>query len=205
MGDRRLRFYPGLVSSPGEGNGYPLQCSWLDNPMDRGAWRAVVHGVAKSRTWLSTQHRAYLAWERVGERIGRERLRALRGKQLPPPKCGSQPRQWPTTLVPCQKRSFEPSWVIGWEGRGMDGFLRWLSQYCIAQFFLPLSSYSHLVFSQSLTLTRVFVLSLGGLDKLSTPIPSYHPNISPCFYFFKPVTTLRYCVHLFFNLTCEHL
>ena len=34
----------------GEGNGSPLQYSYLENPMDRGAWRAVVHGVAESRT-----------------------------------------------------------------------------------------------------------------------------------------------------------
>ena len=37
----------------GEGNGKPLQCSCLENPMDRGAWWAIVYGVAKSRTWLS--------------------------------------------------------------------------------------------------------------------------------------------------------
>ena len=37
----------------GEGNGNPLQYSCLENPMDGGAWRAVVHGVAKSRTRLS--------------------------------------------------------------------------------------------------------------------------------------------------------
>ena len=37
----------------GEGNGTPLQYSCLENPMDRGAWKAAVHGVAKSRTWLS--------------------------------------------------------------------------------------------------------------------------------------------------------
>ena len=39
--------------SPGVGNGSPLQYSCLKNPMDRGAWRATVHGVTKSRTWLS--------------------------------------------------------------------------------------------------------------------------------------------------------
>ena len=44
---------PGLDRSPGEGNGNPLQYSCLGNPMDRGAWWAVVHGVAKRRTWLS--------------------------------------------------------------------------------------------------------------------------------------------------------
>ena len=45
---------PGLGKSPGEGNGYPLQYSCLENPMDRGAWRATIHGVAKSRARLST-------------------------------------------------------------------------------------------------------------------------------------------------------
>ena len=44
---------PGLGRSPGEGNGDPLQYSCLENPMDRGALRAIVHGVAKSQTCLS--------------------------------------------------------------------------------------------------------------------------------------------------------
>ena len=44
---------PGLGRSPGEGNGNPLQYSCLENPMDRGAWWATVHGVTKSRTRLS--------------------------------------------------------------------------------------------------------------------------------------------------------
>jgi len=38
---------PGLGRFPGEGNGKPLQYSCLENPMDRGAWWAVVHGVTK--------------------------------------------------------------------------------------------------------------------------------------------------------------
>ena len=44
---------PGSGRSPGEGNGNPLQYSCLENPMDREAWWATVHGVAKSRTRLS--------------------------------------------------------------------------------------------------------------------------------------------------------
>ena len=44
---------PGLGRPPGEGNGYSLQYSCLENPMDRGAWQATAHGVAKSRTWLT--------------------------------------------------------------------------------------------------------------------------------------------------------
>ena len=44
---------PGSGRSPGEWNGTPLQYSCLKNPMDRGAWWATVHGVAKSRTRLN--------------------------------------------------------------------------------------------------------------------------------------------------------
>ena len=41
---------PGSGRSPGEGNGNPLQYSCLENPTDRGAWWATVHGVAKRQT-----------------------------------------------------------------------------------------------------------------------------------------------------------
>ena len=41
---------PGLGRSPGEGNGNPLQYSYLENPTDGGVWWATVHGVAKSQT-----------------------------------------------------------------------------------------------------------------------------------------------------------
>ena len=52
-----LGLIPGLGRSLGEGNGNPLQYSCLENPMDRGAWWATVHGVTKSWTQLSTaQH-----------------------------------------------------------------------------------------------------------------------------------------------------
>ena len=65
----------------GEGTGTPLQYSCLENPMDRGAWWAAVHGVAKSRTWLSdftftfhfhalekemATHSSVLAWRILG-------------------------------------------------------------------------------------------------------------------------------------------
>ena len=48
----RLHFHFSL-SCTGKGNGNPLQCSCLENPMDRGAWWAAVHGVSKSQTRLS--------------------------------------------------------------------------------------------------------------------------------------------------------
>ena len=41
---------PELGRSPGGGHGNPLQCPCLENPTDRGAWRASVRGVAKSQT-----------------------------------------------------------------------------------------------------------------------------------------------------------
>ena len=47
---------PGCRRSPGRGHGNPLQYFCLENPMDRGAWRAIVHGVAESDTWLSDFH-----------------------------------------------------------------------------------------------------------------------------------------------------
>ena len=67
----------------GEGNGNPLQYSCLENPMDGGAWKAAVHGVAKSRTRLSdftftfpfhalekemATHSSVLAWRIPGTR-----------------------------------------------------------------------------------------------------------------------------------------
>ena len=54
-GDARdLGSISGLEQSPGGGYGNPLQHSCLENPMNRGAWRATVLGVAKSQTRLST-------------------------------------------------------------------------------------------------------------------------------------------------------
>ena len=75
---------PGSGSSPGEGNGNPLQYSCLGNPMDGGAWWAAVHGVTKSQAQLSdftftfhfhalekemATHSSFLAWriQWVGE------------------------------------------------------------------------------------------------------------------------------------------
>ena len=70
-----------LAYSFGECNGTPLQYSCLENPMDRGAWWAAVHGVAKSQTWLSdftftfhcyalekemATHSSVLAWRILG-------------------------------------------------------------------------------------------------------------------------------------------
>ena len=50
---RDLVSIPGSGRSPGGGKGNLFQFFSLENPMDRGAWWGMVHGVAKSQTWLS--------------------------------------------------------------------------------------------------------------------------------------------------------
>ena len=64
----------GLGRSSGGGHGNPLQCSCLENPMDRGAWRASVHGATKSQTRLndSAQHTAVFPASRTmpGDSVG---------------------------------------------------------------------------------------------------------------------------------------
>ena len=65
----------GLISelgrSPGGGNGNPLQCSCLENPMDRGAWRAIVREVGKSQTRPSahTHHSSHTVPVKAGTRV----------------------------------------------------------------------------------------------------------------------------------------
>ena len=62
---------PGLIPgsssgrSPGGGNGNPLQYSCLENPMDRGAWQAIVHGVARVRLDLASKPPSW-----AGKRLG---------------------------------------------------------------------------------------------------------------------------------------
>ena len=51
-----LGLIPSLGRSPGEGNGSPPQYSCLENPMDRGAWQATVHGVTKSQNETFSFH-----------------------------------------------------------------------------------------------------------------------------------------------------
>ena len=52
-----LGLIPGSGRSPGEGNNNPLQYSCLENPVDRGAWWATVHGVIRVRHDLATEER----------------------------------------------------------------------------------------------------------------------------------------------------
>ena len=55
VGDiRDAGLIPGSGRSPGKGNDYPVQYSYLENLMERGAWQATVHGATKNRTQLKT-------------------------------------------------------------------------------------------------------------------------------------------------------
>ena len=57
---RRHRSIPGLGRSPEEGNDNPLQCYCLENSMDRGAWQATVHRIAKWPGWATKQPLAHV-------------------------------------------------------------------------------------------------------------------------------------------------
>ena len=60
-GDARdMDLIPGSGRSPGGGNGNPLQCSCGNNPMDRGAWQATVHGAAKNQTELNARTHTHI-------------------------------------------------------------------------------------------------------------------------------------------------
>ena len=59
-----LQFCLDICPGIGEGNGTPLQYFCLENPMDGGAWKAAVHGVAEGRTQLSDFTFTFMHWRR---------------------------------------------------------------------------------------------------------------------------------------------
>ena len=86
---------PGSGRSPGGGNGNPLQYPCLENPVDRGAWWAIVHGVTKSQDmteWLSTQHTSSGSGSWLGPRVlapwGWGMGGGWGGSSVPPQACG---------------------------------------------------------------------------------------------------------------------
>ena len=71
---------PGLGRSPGGGPGNQLHYYCWENPMDRGAWRATVHWVAKSQTWQHTRARTHTHTHTHTQTVDRDgSLGALRG------------------------------------------------------------------------------------------------------------------------------
>ena len=88
---RRHGFYiPGLGRSPGEGNGNPLQCSCLENPMDRGfSWWATVYGVAEEleHNWMTEQQQMCMSqlhlsiWRSDALSRGHHRWKQFKGQK----------------------------------------------------------------------------------------------------------------------------
>ena len=88
---RDLGSIPKLGRSPGEGNGYPLQYSCLENSLGREAWQATVHGVTKSQTLLSNFHLlTYVRSEFLNQ-----------GSNPCPCTVRWTPNHWVTREVPC--------------------------------------------------------------------------------------------------------
>ena len=79
---RNVGWVPGLGRFPAVGNGNPLQYSCLENSMDRGAWRATVHGVTKSQTQLSDILKAISKYSLIlGTGVGFHHELGVGGKQ----------------------------------------------------------------------------------------------------------------------------
>ena len=76
---------PGLGRYPRGGNGNPVQYCCLGNPMDRGAWRATVRRVAKSRAWLSDWAHTQAESRVKLCKIIKVSVKAICGSPLPPP------------------------------------------------------------------------------------------------------------------------
>ena len=72
---------PGAERSPRQGHSKLLQCSCLENPMDRGAWWATVHEVAKSDTTQATQH-ACTKYIKEDKKVGQNQFSTVYSKQV---------------------------------------------------------------------------------------------------------------------------
>ena len=156
---------PGNYRSPlGEGNGTPLQCSCLENPVDRGAWWAAVHGVAKSWARLSyftftfhfhalekemATHSSVLAWRipGTGEPGGLQSMESHRVRHDCSDLAAAAPK-WVSSpvchfLLPfISEKSFS-----GWPLSRVSSFICFLFVSCVFFFFPFLKSFSFFVFS----------------------------------------------------------
>ena len=96
---------PGLGRSPGEGNGNPPQYSWLENPMDTGAWQAIVYGISRVGHDLATKPPfkppPYITYSIFGVIIGTS-AGHLRGFGGGCPDCPSRgPVSWDSVSLNC--------------------------------------------------------------------------------------------------------
>ena len=91
---------PGLGRFLGEGKGYPLQYSCLDNFMDKGAWQAIVHGVTKSQTQLSDFHFHLLLGKKA--MINLDSILKNRDITLPTKVCLVKAMVFPVVIYGCE-------------------------------------------------------------------------------------------------------
>ena len=113
---------PGLGRSPGGGHGNPLQYSCLENLMDRGAWRATVHGVTQSQTRLSDQAQHREVKREIRNQKPCAECCHLQITQKPGAEPATDTRPGPHLLCPVSQsegRTAEPHhpWVWGWKHR----------------------------------------------------------------------------------------
>ena len=163
-----------------EGNGTPLQYSCLENPMDGGAWKAAVHGVAEGRTRLSNctftfhfhalekemaTHSSVLAWRTPGM-----------GKPVGLPSMGSHRvgHNWSDLVV-----------VVAWDLKWnlLISFCSFFITNAFAYLFLCLLVFSVFYFSKSLVciLWRpLYCFSYGGSIDRTDPVGRLDPNQSFC-------------------------
>ena len=124
---------PGSERSPGRGYGNPLQYSCLENPMDRGGWRATVHRIAKSQTplkRLSTSHKPHVGIKRKQNQIflawnGRRKRMLLNTESLGRGTCfgvsirhlgnDTQKRGWCRSELPRKGRSGGEGSCLPWQ------------------------------------------------------------------------------------------
>ena len=127
---------PGSGRSPGEGHGNPLQHSCLENPTDRGAWRATVYRVTKSWSWWRDWARKHtrrpqeeLGWSKFWKQLGvtvsglEDRLLQMVLSENKAGQTGGMSCSWTTLRKQRQKFGSEPhssSWLLG---EGQNGTL----------------------------------------------------------------------------------
>ena len=114
-----LGLTPGWGRSPGDGNGRPLQCPCLENPVDRGAWWAAVHGAAQSWIRLSDFHLTEGSLRKMSQRHPGSLCQpqgACRGWARQP--CSGPPHLPTRTTPPGWTRPsavpIRPFWLRGW-------------------------------------------------------------------------------------------
>ena len=125
---RKPGFYPWVGKISEEGNGSPFQYSCLENPMDRGAWKTIVHVVTKSQTWLSHTH-THTHTHTYGFPGGSDGKESAFNARYPGliPRLGPWRREWQPTLLFLPGESYRQRSLTGYHG--VSKSQTWLKQF----------------------------------------------------------------------------